>query len=864
MTSLLAVIPLFFAAAEIDLAGTWRLSGTNAKGNAIECPVVVPGDVHSALLDARLIDDPFWGCNETNVLWASRRDWTIYREFNVCPDILSASSVVLRLDNVDTFATIRVNGEMVGETCNRFRRWEFDVKRLLHPGRNTISGEFKCAWDVADAQPYQWERYIPAWTNGIVYSINYIRKPQCHGGWDWGVTQMTTGFCGEIRLVATDDFRINYIYSDQSFNEDLSHCDLTVFAEITEADGTKAVVTNRFAIEKPRLWWPNGMGAQNFHEVVLDVNGKKIPKRIGLRSVEMVNEPDRDPTTGRDGLSCYFRVNGRPVFAKGANWIPCDAFENRQTPEKYRDLLLSAKAANMNMIRLWGGGQYEKDVFYDLCDELGLMVWHDFMFSCANYPDGPFLDNVRKEVTHQIKRLRDHASIALWCGDNECRGCFRDPWRYVKENTQWYYALYCRRHELLGNLVALLDPARKFWPTSPCNGPADKGWDDIDEFKGDLHFWEVWHGNREFARFTEIRPRFCSEFGFQSFPSRETCLTFCRPDDLHPYSPVFVHHQKNKIGNERILDTMKRYFRRPRDFGATLYLSQVQQALAIKTAIEAWRSQMPWCMGTLYWQLNDNWPVASWSSLEYGGKWKQLHYHAKRFYAPVAIAAKQSVDGESVEIWVMNDTGYEVSARAEGRLMTFGGETVDLKGFDVTLAPGSAMRIATHRMDEFGRADERNGRFLALEIRTGGIHPTIHRNEWFFSPYRDCSIAPANVKVSFGGSVPTQPKSPCQITLTTDKPAFFVWLNVTGIRGEFSDNSFTLLPDEPRTLTFTPKTDGVSPHDFHAALTVTHLASATCAEDGPRWARTSVPGDDAALKALGLQLKNDKKQEKAK
>ena len=859
---LCAIVPLLLAVSEIDLSGEWRLSGVDEKGAAIECAAAVPGDVHSALFMANLIPDPFWGCNETNVLWVSKSNWTLERDLDVSPEFLAAKSIVLRLSDVDTFATIRVNGENVGETCNRFRRWDFDVKRLLRPGRNTIRGEFKCAWDVAEAQPYNWERYIPAWTNGIVYTINYIRKPQCHGGWDWGITQMTAGFCGETRLLAFDDFSVDYIYSDQKISEDFSRCDLTVFAEITEAGGARAVVTNSFVVNKPRLWWPNGMGEQNFHEVVLNVRGRQVPKRIGLRKIEMVNVRDRDPATGREGLSCFFRVNGRPVFAKGANWIPCDAFENRQTPEKYRDLLSSAKEANMNMIRVWGGGQYEKDVFYDLCDELGLMVWHDFMFSCANYPDGHFLDNVREEVSHQIKRLRDHASIAMWCGDNECRGCFRDPWRYVKDNTRWYYALFRRRHELLGGLVAALDPARTFWPTSPCNGPDDNGWEDIDEFRGDLHFWDVWHGNREFSRFTEIRPRFCSEFGFQSFPSRETCLTFCRPEDVHPRSPVFEHHQKNKIGNERILDTMKRHFRRPKDFDAVLYLSQVQQAIAIKTAIESWRSLTPWCMGTLYWQLNDNWPVASWSSLEYGGpsspgfvvasKWKHLHYHAKRFYAPVAIVAKPSADGGSVEFWAMNDTAETVSAVAEGRLMTFGGEVVAEDGFEIVLAPGSATCIATHPLSDFGSDDERKGRFVALELRS---RTTIHRNEWFFAPFKDSPIEEADIKAEFDGY---------RIRLSTDKPAFFVWVNATGVRGEFDDNSFTLLPGEPRTLTFKPKGGDMSYEEFRAALSVMHLASATYAKDDPDWAPMSASGDDAALRALGLQLKDNNKQEKTK
>ena len=812
---LAAMVPFVFAAAEIDLAGEWRLSGADEHGAAIECAVAVPGDVHSALLGAKLIPDPFWGCNETNVQWVGKCDWTLTREFDVPADFLAAKSIILRLDDVDTFAIVRVNGEVAGETCNRFRRWEFDVKRLLKPGRNTISGEFRSAWNEAESEAAKSPRQYPCYSNGDLATISHIRKPQCHGGWDWGITQMTAGFCGETRLVATDDFRIDYIYSDQAFDEDFSRCALTVFAEITEADGAKAVVTNRFVVEKPRLWWPNGMGAQEFHEVVLDVRGRKLPKRIALRKIEMVNEADAGHERDGKTLSCYFRVNGHPVFAKGANWIPCDAFDNRQTPERYRDLLSSAAAANINMIRLWGGGQYEKDVFYDLCDELGLMVWHDFMFACANYPGGVFLDNVREEVVHQVKRLRDHACIALWCGDNECRATWRGSWPCVKADTNHYHGVYMERIGMLRSLVASHDPARTFWPGSPCNGPDDDMTGDCVPSRGDIHYWGVWHGGQPFRSFGEVTPRFCSEFGFQSYPSRETCLSFCRPEDMSLDSPVFDHHQKNKGGNKRIRDTMRRYFREPADFNGVLYLSQVQQALAIKTAVELWRARRPACMGALYWQLNDNWPVSSWSSIEYGGRWKQLHYHAKRFFANVAVLPTENPwNARQYELAVANDGPEDVTAELTVEPWLFGGKAPRKDAPDDQCLRRT-VTVPSGGVERFGSRWGDHGFYV---IRFAGAE-----NVWFSAPFKDCDLAPAKVEIGGVRETVSAGRRTFEVEVATDYPAFFVWLSAPGVRGEFSDNSFTLLPGRPRTIAFTPKDAGVTLDAFRAALRATHF-----------------------------------------
>ncbi|MBR0057368.1 MAG: glycoside hydrolase family 2 protein, partial [Kiritimatiellae bacterium] len=715
----------------LDLSGRWRLEGTNEKGDALSCPAAVPGDVHSALLAAGLMPDPFWGCNERDVQWVGQREWEFRREFEVPEGFLAHSSVILRLEDCDTFATVFVNGAKAGETRDRFRRWDFDVRAALRPGRNEIRLVFDSAWRRGDAlaaaspRPYPMSNAETAWFNNGAF----IRKPACHRGWDWGLAQMTTGPCGAVALVASDGGRIDYVYSTQEFNDDLSHCTLRVTAEFEGGRRAESVIN----IDNPPLWWPAGQGEQKFFHYAVPIGDGVVKGRVGLRKLEI----------DTDGGAVCFKVNNRPVFMKGANWIPCDAFDSRQTPGRYRDLLQAARDANMNMIRLWGGGQFEKDCFYDICDELGLLVWHDFMFSCAVYPAGDaFLADVRAETVHQVKRLRDHACIALWCGDNECIGAARGWYQdQIPDSERPSYIGECRRRfEVQAGAVAEADPTRRFWPSSPCAGEADfehDAWH--DDSRGDMHCWTVWAENAPFATYRTYRPRFCSEFGFQSFPSREVAETFCHlpPAGLAPGAPApgedFEWHQKNIGGNQRIRATMARYFAPPRALDEEFFLSQVQQAIAIKTAVEAWRTLRPHCMGTLYWQLNDLWPVSSWSSVEYGGKWKHLHYHARRFYAPVAIVANPSPDGEALVLTALNDTPEPIEADIRVRLLDFAGnqiseETLRRTGVSA-LQPGSATAIATRLLSAYGAEDARKGRFLVLELSVRGESGACHRND---------------------------------------------------------------------------------------------------------------------------------------
>lgn len=805
------VVLFFFAlfssfvwgAETVDLAGEWRLEPVG-ESSVPPCAATVPGDVYSALYAAKQIPDPYWGCNETNVQWVAKMDWVFSRSFDIDEDFLAKKRIVLEIEDADTFADIYLNGVKIGTLSNRFARWTLDAKKALKVGRNEIRAVFKSSWREADLRRAALGRKFSM--SNVPWAKNQalIRKPACHAGWDWGPALMTTGFCGPIKLIAHDTAKIEYVYTAQEFNDDFSRCDLTVFADVTEADGKEHTITNRIVVENPPLWWPNGAGEQKFYEYSVKIGDEIIKRKIGLRKVEIVTK----------GGSMAFKVNGRELFMKGANWIPCDAFDSRQTPEVYRDLISSAAAANMNMIRLWGGGQYEKDCFYEICDELGVLVWHDHMFSCAVYPaDEAFLSEVEMELSHQLRRLRDHASIALWCGDNECIGALRWFKEARKLEPEYYKGALIKRHQLQDKMIAKYDPTRMFWPSSPCAGPGSFADNWQNDAEGDMHNWQVWHKNRPFDAYYSYRPRFCSEFGYQSFPSMEVAETFATREQILSRAPEFEWHQKNDGGNARIRETMLRYFNPPKDVEAELLLSQFQQGIAIKMGVEGWRAQRPRCMGTLYWQLNDNWPVASWSSLEYGGKWKPLHYMAKRFFAPVAVVAQpEIVNGEANikkgDIYALNDTAGTLKGELLVEYWSYDGKIVSSEKRAVTLSPDSSTRVGSFAQP----VDSDEPVFLHLTLTTS---KGVGRNDWHFGFYKDMPLADAKVSVELDGN---------KLTLSSDKPAFFVWANVYGWGGEFDDNSFTLLPGRPTTLEWKSSWKNVKNVSIPArALTVSHL-----------------------------------------
>ncbi len=805
----------------IDLTGKWQL---RQVGQEETIPANVPGDNYSALVQAGKINDPYYGMNELDVQWVREFDWEYSREFDVSAEMLKCDSVYLNADILDTFAVIHINGKKAAATHNMFTRHRIEIKKYLKSGKNTISIVFLCASREALKEKNKFPFDLGSPAGNLVPHQNFIRKVQCHSGWDWGITLMVSGIYGDISIHGVDMVRIDHVHAEQKHSK--KQCVVTAVAELNAVISGKVavdfsfngenitvkssvkpglnIVKAEFVVNNPKLWWPAGSGEQPLYELTVSAGNESVSRGIGLRTIEVINEKDEI------GASMKFRVNGIDIFCKGANWIPVDAMPERHTRDVYYDLISSSVEANMNMIRVWGGGQYEQEAFYEICDELGVMVWHDMMFSCSLYPGiDSFIDNVKEELEYQIKRLRSHACMAIWCGDNECIGAV--GWRSGNDRGKRDRNLvnYDRLSRELERSVKKYAPEFTFWASSPCGGPGnfDDGWH--NDSCGDMHYWEVWHGSKPIEAYFNVTPRFCSEFGFQSFPSREVFDSFAKPEDANVFAPVMEHHQKCHKGNGNIIAMFEKYFRMPEGFDNYLYLSQVTQALAIKTGVEHWRHLMPVCMGTIYWQLNDNWPVASWSSIEYGGKWKQLHYHARRFFAPVISSTFQK-NGE-LEIWSVNDLMTSAQFKVEAVVYDFSGKELDRYSFDSRLSARSSKKLKTLKLDKF--EFKQHEAFMVISTTADGY---THTNTHFFERYKRCELAMAKVTAKV-----RENKGELEVVLSTDKPAFFVNIEAYGIKGTFSDNSITLMPGET-VLKFTPK-QPVTAAELQKSLKIKHL-----------------------------------------
>lgn len=789
----------------IDLAGDWTLT---QEGGAITAALRLPGDGIDALHRAGLIPDPYWGRNEYDLRWISDSTWTASRRF-----VVEGTDLVLVATMLDTLVTVAVNGRVVLRSDNMFLSHRVDLSDVLRPGENDITLTFGNV--VAEARRRQEaQRYFLPFSinNTPIHNGNLIRKPACDFGWDWNIALAPFGVYGDLYLEPRAEARLSDLVVTQAHAP--GRVVVSVAAEVEgEAEGQEVVfalcgveararvkrgkVRADLAIFDPVLWWPAGQGAQALHDLSVTFGAQSLHRRIGLRAAELVTEKDAT------GLGFKFRINGRDIFAKGANWIPQDALAGRITPAETRDLLQSAVDAHMNMIRVWGGGRYEPDWFYDLCDELGLMVWQDFMFSCHIYPaDEAFLTQVAEEVRQNALRLHHHASLTLWCGDNELIGAL--TWfPETRANRDQYLVGYDRLNRTIELALKAAVPGAVWWPSSPSPGPMDFGDTWHDDKKGDMHFWSVWHEGRDFDHYRDVSPRFCSEFGFQSYPSLEVIRRFAGPEDFNIAAPVMESHQKNAGGNARIAETMFRYFRFPKDFENFVYLSQVQQGLAIKTAVTHWRSLKPHCMGTLIWQLNDTWPVCSWASLDHGGGWKLLHHMAREFYAPVFVSAVPQ--GEEVELRLVNDLPHEVTAT--------------VTAFAVTMA-GRARQLAARTLTVGGQAlAALRVRLAPDEILTYAWEDTLglHRGQDHFAPrpYKSYDLQPPCLDLD------VRPLGQAhEVTVSASALALFVALEADQ-PGRFSQNAFTLLAGQSARVTFTPAEPGAEPRftcrDLHSA-----------------------------------------------
>ena len=827
----------------LDLGGAFTLT---ADARGLETTMNLPGDVHHALLAADLIPDPYFGENEKQVMWVNETAWSVERQFTAT-DADIDGYLTLTLAEVDCIATIFLNGEEIARTDNSFVRNDIDVTGKVHAGGNTLRIDFDIAPEVAkaraDAHPFPIPFTKNYQTNGLKgIHMNFIRKAACHAGWDWGICLMPIGVYGTMSLRKARLARQESVQVDQAHGQNsvelsiktrlfaFAHGEVEIEHTIDGQVITDKVVvqkgdnvfTHNVTIQNPRIWWPAGQGEQPLYDLTTNLEGEVTTRKIGLRQLDWVVEKDEIDHS----FKC--RINGRDITMMGANWIPADAIPSRVNPAVIRDLLESAKAANMNMLRIWGGGQYEPDWFYDMCDELGILIWHDFMFACMSYPsDRTFLKSVETEITQQVRRLSHHASIALWCGDNEVIGSL-DWYPETKADKERYIANYDRLNSMLHRIVEDEDPARRFWPSSPSLGYMDfsDGWH--SDTRGDLHYWDVWHSAKSFEAYRTVNPRFASEFGFQSFTSMNVVETFAEEKDRNPSSPVMENHQRNAGGNARILETMTRYFRFPRDFEQMVFLSQIQQGLAIKTAIEYWRSTKPRCMGTLYWQINDIWPVASWSSLDYGGQWKLMHYMARRFYNLVNVVAVPQitevqtnsrgtpVEGQlpdQIALRAINDTGRPVSIALEVTAVKVTGESRVVFSGNSAVGPDAAITVADI---PFGDLAEDEFLYFVWKDAQGKI---LGENDYFPKPYKAYELVGADIRAEWSDR-----DGKAVLTLESDKPAFFTTATVDA-PGYFSDNAITLLPGRPVELTFIPRRGAVvNSGGLAGSLKVQHLA----------------------------------------
>ena len=687
-------------------------------GTDIAVPFAVPGDVHSTLLAAKAIEDPYYRDNEYAVDWVNSQVWEIEREFDVDAADLELFSV-LELYGVDCIATVSLNGAVVGDVQSQFIRYEFDVSSSLRAGPNTLTIRFSAARLVAEqlADAFPFELPYLSWNCRVPYN-NFLRKTPCHAGWDWNICLMPTGIYGHVKLGHYAQCRLNDVKVLQQFKDDsvtlvvdvqvqafdrvdvscfMSICGQTVELQTSLLPGEQSVQLT-VDVPSPQRWWPVGSGEQVRHRLTLAIGDQQWQRHIGLREVRILQVPDDI------GAGFTFEINGESLFMRGANWIPGDALPQRATPDVVHELLQSAVDANMNMLRIWGGGQYEADWFYEMCDELGILIWQDFMFSCNHYPaaDPAWLALVRQEARQQVRRLSAFASVVLWCGDNELVGALK-WWEVTRENRDRYLANYVRLNHALEEVVTEELPYSEFWPSSPSAGRLDYGDGWKNDARGDMHFWDVWHEAKPFSAYQDIQPRFCSEFGFQSFPSMPVVNTFAKDEDKNVSSKVMAVHQRNVGGNARIVETLLRYFRFPESFERTVFLSQCQQAMAITTAVEYWRSLKPHCMGTLYWQLNDTWPVASWSSLEYGGGWKMLHYAARRFYAPLLVMVVPDKQAEAAPgqllMRAVNDSDTEQVLHIDMRAIDMQGKVREQWQHVVNVPTRAAVTVDTLESD---------------------------------------------------------------------------------------------------------------------------------------------------------------------
>ncbi len=817
----LALAQTSFQKQIVPLNSGWefrQLPGGTTAENPVWRPAQVPGSVHLDLLHNNLIPDPYYRDNEAKLQWIEDADWEYRTTLQAPPDLLARKNVDLVFEGLDAYAEVYLNDKLILTADNMFREWRVPVKSLLKPGANQLHIVFPSPIKAAAkiAAPDKWRERTH------VAEKTYLRKAAFEYGWDWGPRFVTSGIWRPARVEAWDAARIsNFHIAQLDVAAKVAH--LSAQVEVTAAEEATAKVTVEYTqagkkvelsrsvelhpglnhvdlpieIASPQLWFPAGYGAQPLYQFNAQVQigtraEDQASARAGLRSVVLRRDLDQW------GRSFEFIINGIPVFGKGADVIPFDSFPTRVTSVEYRRILQSARDANMNMIRHWGGGYYETQEFYDICDELGIMIWQDFMFGNDWQPGTyAFKQNVEVEAEFQVRRLREHPSIIIWSGNNETEEAMhwggREQLPPAVRYQMWqdYLTVFSG---ILARTVNRLAPETPYWPSSPS---ADYEETSPSFQSGDFHDWSVWHGRVPFSEYEQHFPRFMTEYGFQSFPEMRTVEAFTQPEDRTSiFTPVMLAHQKNTEGNSIIHDYMLKYYSEPRDFPSFLYASQVLQAEGIKVGAEHLRRIRPRAMGSIFWQLNDCWPVASWSSIDYFGRWKALQYYARRFYSPLLVSPH--LEDGNFNVYVISDKTAPTAARLRLRVFTLAGKSLSDTTLDIQVPELSSKIYIQRPLAEFVNANgaDAANMFAVADLLVDG--KSVSSNVLYFVPAKLITLPQPQISVDLAKSGDAY-----RLRLTSPVLARSVYVFFGTLDAAPSDNYFNLIPGQPVEITVT-------------------------------------------------------------
>lgn len=797
------------------------LSGTNwqfrQKGTDTWYPAAVPGCVHTDLFKNKLIPDPFFGLNEKNLQWIEREDWEYRLQFQLKEDLDSCYSSEFCFMGLDTYAEVSLNGFQIISSDNMYHPWKTEVLKLLKKGINHLYILFKSPYNTALKDYNKLSYHLPANNDEGEKRVSpFTRKAPYMYGWDWGPRLLTSGIWKDVKLWLCFHSAIKDVFvNTNNVNEREAildfECDLQLTGNSThflkiEVEGKEvktiklnyegfSKIIESIEIKNPDLWWPRGFGEPNRYiiKVILTENDDVLDSReikIGIRTTELIQSNDKE------GSSFKFRINGKDIFIRGANIIPLEYFPSDINSKNYEELVYNALSVNMNMLRAWGGGIYEDDFFYELCDSHGIMVWQDFMFSCGMYPsDDKFLENVEKEIRYNVKRLKKYSSLVLWCGNNEVQEGYL-TWGWKEELGEFHteaFESYKRLfHDLIPSILEQEDNSRPYWPSSPSPGniaPPDLS-------KGDNHYWDLVKNIVPYSAYKENTGRFMSEYGFKSYPEIKAIQTFLSPSDWNVDSEAMEEHQGWETGAELVKKNINWFYPEPQNFHHFIYISQLLQADAVSCAIEAHRKNKPRCMGTLFWQLNDCWPAASWSSIDYFGNWKALHYKLKKTFRDILLSADE--DKGTLRIHAVSDLPEEKKVRIYLRIVDFEGNFLAEDNSLQCLEPDSSLLVYEQNINEFLNEQEKRQNALIMRVFDG--NHLLFNDLYYFCRPKELELKDPHIAIHLEKKF-----SKYFLFLKAENLAKGVYLVNEKTDGFFSNNYFDILPGEDKIVVFEPR-----------------------------------------------------------